>query len=288
MTKPTWSGMTAKLDAEKMEVYFDGTFTSPQLNHPEGLAFDDKGDIWCGGEKGEIFRISDNGGKIEQIACTDGFILGLAFDKSGILYACDLKHSSVFKIDPANGEVTLFADGDGKERKMAIPNAIAVDHENNYLYITDSHDSNKPGPGIWRFNLESGQGEMWFDQNLSFANGIALDSQNSCLYVAETFGKEISRISINESGEPGEKETVVEMDVLPDGLWLGHDGRLYISCYEPSLIYCWSNETGLELLCYDTTAHTLCHPTNCVLRGTDLYTSNLGRWHITRIKDVTG
>ena len=37
----------------------------------------------------------------------------------------------------------------------------------------------------------------------------------------------------------------------------------------------------LELLIDDPEAHTLCHPTN-VAFGTDLFNSNLGRWHITR------
>lgn len=270
-----------------MEVFFDGTFTSPQLNHPEGIAFDEQGDIWCGGEQGEIFRIAGDGSSIEQIATTQGFILGLAFDRKGFLYACDLKHGSVYKINPSNGEVSLFADGDRFGRRMAIPNAIAIDDDNQYMYVTDSHDSKKEGPGIWRFHLETGEGGMWYDQALSFANGIAFDAADSCLYVAETFGKRISRIPIDANGAHGEKETITEMDALPDGVALGQDGTIYISCYEPSLVYTYREDTGLELLCYDPTAHTLCHPTNCVLRGKDLYTSNLGRWHITRIKDVT-
>lgn len=271
-----------------MEVFFDGTFTTPQLNHPEGIAFDKNGDIWCGGERGEIFRISGDGATIEQVATTDGFILGLTFDKNGYLYACDLKHAAVFKINPSNGEIELFSNGDGAGRKMAIPNAVVIDEANEFIYVTDSHDSKVAGPGIWRFHLETGQGGMWYDHDLTFANGITLDSEQSCLYVAETFGRKISRIPIDATGAPGTKETVVEVEALPDGLALGEDGMLYISCYEPSLIYTWSEAAGLELLSYDPTAHTLCHPTNCVIRGNDLYTSNLGRWHVTRIREVTG
>jgi gluconolactonase len=281
MTKPEWNGMKATIDTEQMEVFFDGTFTSPQLNHPEGIAFDQNGDIWCGGEQGEIFRISENG--IEKVADTGGFVLGLTFDQDGMLYACDLKHASVFKIDPSNRQVSLFAGGDGK---MAVPNVLVVDEENRYLYVTDSHDSTKAGPGIWRFDIKSGEGTMWYEEDLVFANGLVLDATHSCLYVAETFGKKISRIPIEADGSPGKKEVLVEVEALPDGLALDSQGRIYISCYEPSLIYRWSEQTGLELLCYDPTAHTLCHPTNCVIRGKDLYTSNLGRWHITRIRGV--
>ena len=37
-----------------------------------------------------------------------------------------------------------------------------------------------------------------------------------------------------------------------------------------------------KLLIDDPEAHMLCHPTNCAFRGQDLFSSNLGRWHITR------
>jgi hypothetical protein len=38
----------------------------------------------------------------------------------------------------------------------------------------------------------------------------------------------------------------------------------------------------VELLIDDPEAHTLCHPTNCAFRGTELFNSNLGCWHVTR------
>jgi hypothetical protein len=52
------------------------------------------------------------------------------------------------------------------------------------------------------------------------------------------------------------------------------------------LLYRWCDDQGLELLYYDEEAHMLCHPTNCAFRGNDLFTANLGRWHITRIRDA--
>ena len=61
------------------------------------------------------------------------------------------------------------------------------------------------------------------------------------------------------------------------------DGSLFISCYEPSRIWRWSADKGLELLIEDKTATTLAHPTNIAFKGAKLYTANLGRWHITEI-----
>ena len=79
---------------------------------------------------------------------------------------------------------------------------------------------------------------------------------------------------------------MIEVPALPDGITLDAQGRIYISCYEPSLLYHFSDRAGLELLYHDVIAHTLWHPTNCAFRDRDLFVSDLGRWHITRIADV--
>lgn len=286
MTLPVWKGQQALLPFDRGSSFFDGTFTEPQLNHPEGIAFDSEGNVWCGGERGEIFRIAADGSGIEQIATTGGFALGFAFDGDGFLYVCDLKHAAVFRLDPRTRELIRFADGDGEGRRIRIPNAPAVDAKTGRLFVSDSHDSAQAGPGIWQFDLATGKGALWYDQPLRFANGIALAPDGGSLYVAETFARRISRIPILSDGSPGEKETVTQLDALPDGLAFDPQGRLYISCYEPSMLFRWSESRGLELLFYDEEAHLLCHPTNCAFRGDDLYTSNLGRWHITKIAGV--
>ena len=89
------------LPLESAEVFFDGIFSEPRLRHPEGIAIDADGDIWCGGETGEIYRISADGSSIETVASTDGFILGLAFDDDQNLYACDMRHYKFAKVLPS-------------------------------------------------------------------------------------------------------------------------------------------------------------------------------------------
>lgn len=60
--------------------------TSP--DHPEGLAIGPDGTIWCGGEAGQIYRISaDN--RTAQLATTGGFVLGVALDGAGRVHLCD-------------------------------------------------------------------------------------------------------------------------------------------------------------------------------------------------------
>jgi sugar lactone lactonase YvrE len=103
------------LPLDSAEVFFDGIFSEPRLRHPQGIAIDESGDIWCGGETGEIYRISADGSGIETVASTGGFILGLAFDDDQNLYACDMRHSAVFRLDTRTGRLIHFANGGGRD-----------------------------------------------------------------------------------------------------------------------------------------------------------------------------
>jgi sugar lactone lactonase YvrE len=275
------------LSIDECQIFHDGTVTEPRLLHPEGVAVDRHGDIWCGGELGHIYRISGDGTNLEVMASTGGFILGIAFDSRGRLYACDLKHKSVFRFDPENNDLTTFASGN-EHQEMRVPNWPVVDAGRNALYVSDSYDSNEPGPGIWRFDLDTGEGALWYDQPLSFANGMALTGDGSAILVTETFGNRISQIRVNPDGTAGERGTVVELgDVLPDGLALDVEGNVYIACYEPSQIMRLRTTGDLETFVSDPQAHTLCHPTNCAFRGNQLFIANLGRWHITTVTTAT-
>lgn len=263
---------------EKAHIFFDGTFTKPRLDHPEGLAIEPDGSILCGGEEGQIFRIDADGKSIKQIASTGGFALGLALDGDDRLFICDLKHTAIFRLDLETLHLALFARG------PRIPNFPVVDRRRGVLYVSDSHQQGLPGPGVWRFDLNSGEGGLWYGGALHFANGMALSPDGNALYVVESFAQRVVRIPIKPDGTAGELEVVAEgVGRVPDGLAFDRLGNLYISCYEPSGIYRLDTQGRLELLIIDPEAHTLCHPTNCAFRGTDLFTANLGRWHITRM-----
>src|SRR4051795_10910728 len=49
------------------------------LDHPECLAVHPDGSIWAGGEAGQIYRVSADGSRVDDVASTGGFILGIAF-----------------------------------------------------------------------------------------------------------------------------------------------------------------------------------------------------------------
>jgi gluconolactonase len=276
--------MNPILPLDRATVFFDATLGPIRLKHPEGLAVAADGAIWCGGDGGEIYRIAPDASAIEVVANTGGFTLGMAFDRQGRLYTCDLAHKTVFRLDPATRRIEPFATGGGGA-SLRVPNSPAVDAGRNCLYVSDSHGFNDPGPGVWRFDLDTGAGGLWYTGTLTFANGLALSPDRRTFYVVETFARRVSRIPINADGSAGQIEPFVEgIERLPDGLAFDAEGNLYIACYEPSRLFRASPDGRLDLLIDDPEAHTLCHPTNCAFRGTDLFTANLGRWHITKVE----
>ncbi len=271
------------LPLDRAQVFFDGLFATPRLQHPEGVAVAPDGAVWCGSENGQILRIAPDGSAIEEIATTGGFVLGLAFDGAGHLFACDLRHACVFRLDLATRALQRFTPPG-----IRIANFPVVDRARGCLYVSDSHAFGTPGPGVWRYDLGTGAGGLWFGGDLNFANGMALAPDGRGLLVAETFGRRVCRIAIGETGAPGAC-TVVAADLpgLPDGLALDAAGTLFVACYEPSRILRVAPDGKAEVYIEDPTAHTLCHPTNIAFDGAALYAANLGRWHVTRIASDT-
>jgi gluconolactonase len=267
-------------------VLFDGVFSEPRLQHPEGLAVGPDGWIWCGSENGQILRISPDGGRIEEVASTGGFTLGLAFDGDQALYACDLKTAAVFRLDLATRVLSRFTPPG-----IRIPNFPLVDAARNRLLVSDSHAFHAPGPGIWAYDLDTSNGGLWYSGDLVFANGIALDGDAGAVFVCETFARRIRRIPIETDGRAGAAEIfAADLPGLPDGLAFDDARQLFVGCYEPSRILRISPDGGtVEVYIEDPTAHLFAHPTNICFAGPTLYTANLGRWHITRIDtDTTG
>ena len=222
------------LSDDRVSVFFDGALHDPQLDHPEGVAIHPDGSVWCGGERGQIFRLDPDGGSIEQVASTDGFCLGMAFDRSGEhLFVCDQRHAAVFRLDVGTGRVERFADG-AVDRPFLDPNFPALDAEGR-VYVSDSHTfPASPGPGVFR-DRAGRPGELWYDRDVVFANGLAVAPDGSALYVAETFAANVFRIRSSRTDRRAIARVVAHVPgSLPDGLAFDVEGNLYVGCYEPS------------------------------------------------------
>ena len=263
-------------------VFYDGLLAKPRLAHPEGIAIAPDGAIWCGTENGEFIRIAPDGSGSACMGETGGFLLGLCFDAAGCVYACDFIKACIWRLNPRDGTLICFATG------PKIPNYPVVDLARNCLYVSDSGGFGLVGPGIWRFDLSTGEGGLWCDHHFTFANGMALAPDGASLMVVETFASRVCRVVIGEDGSAGAVTPVVDgIERLPDGLAFDRAGNLFISCYEPSRVYRLDNSGTLSIFLDDPSAHLMCHPTNIAFRGTTLFTANLGRWHVTAIDTNT-
>jgi sugar lactone lactonase YvrE len=271
--------MTPLLDISAARVFFDGIFTEPRIAHPEGVAVHEDGSIWCGTETGDLIRIAADGSSHEKLGSTGGFLLGLAFDSAGRCFACDLKHAAIFRHDPATGAFERFASAG-----IRVPNYPVVDEKRGVLYVTDSRGNGNIGPGLYRFDLATGEGGVWSEEPMDFANGACLDATGDGLYVVQSDVPSLVHVPILADGSAGPSRLVSDaVQTVPDGVALATDGTLYISCYEPSRIYRLKPGGALELLIEDPKATLIAHPTNVALKGDRLYSANLGRWHITEI-----
>lgn len=273
------------LPVSAARVFFDGIFTDPKLSHPEGVAVGPDGYIWAGNQDGQIFRIAPDGSGFEIAAETGGFALGLAFDGDRALFICDMKHASVFRLDLRQGGLCEWT-----APELKIPNYPLVDTANNRLLVSDSFAADEPGPGVWAFDLATGEPSLWCDVRLNFANGMAMRKGEAAVFLCETFARRITRIPILPDGQAGRCSVFADdLPGLPDGIAFDEAGAMIVGCYEPSRLLRIAPDGGrTDILIEDPTAHILCHPTNIAFDGNRLYTANLGRWHLTEIDMSVG
>jgi gluconolactonase len=266
---------------DAIAVFADG------LDHPECVCWHPDGCLYAGGEAGQIYRISDDGRQVDEIARTGGFVLGLAVspDRSW-LAACDLKNQCVWKCELAGGRLSVLSRGTDN-CPMRIPNHLAFDRARQ-LYVSDSGVPDKNCGVLFRVS-PSGETSVWHGGPFHFANGLAIAPSHDALFVVCTWAGTIERVKFEPMGEPGERSTYLTLEgALPDGLAFDGNGDMYISCYTPSRIY--RVVPGIPpcatVFADDWTDHLLCHPTNICFGGADgktLFAANLGRWHIASI-----
>jgi sugar lactone lactonase YvrE len=264
---------------EKISIYAEG------LDHPECIAWHPDGSVWAGGEAGQIYRIDPQSRVAEEVANTGGFILGIAFSPDcHWLLICDLANKCLWRLDCQTRELSEFSKG-AEGHTFNIPNYGSFDRKGN-LYVSESGAFREVKGKILKYTPEGGA-SIWCDGPFNFANGLALDAKEEYLYVVCSFLPGIERIQINHDGTAGVREVVATLpQSVPDGMAFDADGNLLVSCYAPNKLYRITPERNVEVLCDDWEGHTLANPTNIAFGGENfdqLFTANLGRWHISKI-----
>jgi gluconolactonase len=261
---------------DKLEVFAAG------LDHPEGIAVTPAGDLFVGGEAGQIYKIGKDG-SVTETASTNGFNLGLAADGSGRLYVCDSSARVVWRVDPRTGHREVFTSG-LPGRPTSVPNWGCFDGHGNY-YLTDSGDWGASNGLIWVVR-PGGRTEIWTEASAAFPNGCAVAPDGSRLFVAESYPSALVEIPIMPDGSAGPRRVLEQLgNVVPDGVAVADDGSLVVACYRPDAVLLWNTTGGLGVLGCDPRGTLLSAPTNVAFTGSDLgvlVVPNLGRWHLTR------
>jgi gluconolactonase len=267
--------MRSIVPIESFEIFATG------LDHPECIAFDKNGELWAGGESGQIYRI-DQGGKVTLVTSLGGFCAGLAFSPSDTLLVCNPQHGIVHV--KADGSHTIFASQvDG--RKIICPNYGLFDSAGNY-YVTDSGNWKKRNGSLLRF-FPGGSGQV-IAGPFGYANGLALSADEKFLFMVESDTNSIFRFEIRPDGSVGPHEIyATDCGRFPDGLTLDAGGNLYACCYASDEIWRISPGGKKELFAWDPWAILLGSPTNMAFGGDkmdELYVANLARTTVTCCK----
>ena len=136
-----------------------------ELNHPSGIAFDNKGNLFFSDRSNERIRVIDSKGKIRTYAGNgkEGFKgdsgpalessldkpFGIAFDRKGNLYIADRGNNRVRKVNTQGIITTVAGDGgfffmgdNGPAYRASVagPTGVVVDDQ-GILYIADRNNN---------------------------------------------------------------------------------------------------------------------------------------------------
>jgi gluconolactonase len=252
-----------------------------RIDHPECIAFNRAGELWAGGEAGQIYRIPPDG-NAQLIANMGGFCGGLAFSPGDELFVCN-PALGIVKVLP-NGSFSVFATHAG-EHKIICPNYGLFDSAGNY-YVTDSGQFRKRNGYLLRF-APDGNGKVLAGP-FGYANGLALTADDRVLFMVESDTDSVLRFEILSDGSVSKPEVYADgCGRFPDGLTLDAEGNLYVCCYASDEIWRVSPDRDKTLFAWDRWAILLGSPTNMAFGGKDfdeLYVANLARTTITRAR----
>jgi len=253
------------------------------VDHSEGICVTPDGTMYVGGENGQFYRVNDDGTATE-VASTGGFLLGLASDAAGRVWACESAQHAVVRLDPRAGTIETVSTG-APDGQMATPNWGAFGPDGTY-YVTDS--------GSWKgrdgriFVIRGGRTSLWSTDSIDFPNGCAVSPDGESLWVLESTPGRLVRIPILNDGSAGQREILVDLPgTVPDGITFATDGSVVIACYRPDVVLRWRSDLGVEVLASDPEGTVVAGPTNCVFYGPGLSRiafPNIGRWHISSME----
>lgn len=261
----------------------------------EGVVVDREGNLYGGGTDGVIRKLAPDG-KMTEFARTGGRPAGMALDRQGNLFICDVGKAAVLKVTPS-GTVSIFAEHVGSF-KLTLPNFPVFDAEGN-LYVSNSTDFilksvqdvmaeiRNPVPKGSLVRLRpNGQGDV-VATGLYFANGTAIDPHEEAVYVLQSTKNNCVRVAMRKDGSHGQPEVFGDnFGGLPDGMAFDAEGHMIVTLPFINRLGVLDPAGKLSVLLDDPEGKTTKQPTNCAFGGPgfdDLYLAHLEADHVAKV-----
>jgi gluconolactonase len=245
------------------------------LDHPECVTVGHRGELYAGGEAGQIYRIEPGGTEVVELVNTGSESGGSALDAAGNLYECSMA-GVVNRIAPS-GELEVYSCGTA-DLPMAVPN-YPVFAPDGTLFVSDSGSWDLCDGRIYAIR-PAGETELAFPDYLAFPNGMAFDAEGGWLYVVQSSVRNIVRLKVVDGEIVGRAEIYVSLPEigLADGVALAESGNLYVACFEPSAILVVRPDRVVEVVLMEMLLGVFNRPTNVAFSRNepDLYYANYG------------
>ena len=194
-------------------------------NNPEDVAFDSQDRIYCGDDRGRIFRFQPDGAKPELFADTNGRPLGLIFDTSGNLIVAD-GAKGLLSIG-SNGQIAVLAtEADGAPFLCTNDLDVAAD---GTIYFTDASSKfpltqlradlleHQPNGRFLAYDPKTKQTKVLL-RDLYFANGVAVSPDQSFVLINDTGTYSVRRYWL-KGEKAGQSDVFIDnLPGFPDGI----------------------------------------------------------------------
>jgi serine/threonine protein kinase, bacterial len=262
--------------------FVDGDRKQALFRSPEGITADEKGNLYITEYRSSIIRKIDSKGNVSILAgqpMKTGFAdgkakeslidrpHGIAIDKKGNVFFCDMKNQLIRKIDN-KGFVSTVAgekgkagmkDGVGKNAQFNQPEGIVVDSQGN-LFVADTYnftvrkiDKNNVVTTFAGVVGKAGYADGNSKNALfNMPIGIAIDKKDNlfvvdAIYDSEKQGNSIIRkidakgnvtTYAGVQGKSGHKDGKLQKSIFnkPVGISVANDGTIFVADTEADLI----------------------------------------------------